>query len=117
MTQIRPSMKTPLASMSIRRVCPLCGHGHAADARIPLARAGELKRLAGEGLEAARKAAARKRKREESGARALEDFARLGRQCGYEQSAAWAWHRFSARKGVIHGRRRCALTGGQYEGE
>ncbi|GLC63001.1 hypothetical protein PLESTB_001969900 [Pleodorina starrii] len=80
-------------------VCPLCGHEHATDARIPVARAGELKLLAAEELEAAKKAAARKRKGEEKKARTLEDFVRLGRERGYRFPAAWAQHRYSARGG------------------
>lgn len=80
-------------------VCPLCGHQHAADVRVPVVKAGELRRIQAEELAAAKAAAARKRKSEERDCRTLEDFMRLGRQRGYKFPAGWAAHRWQARRG------------------
>ena len=80
-------------------VCPLCGHEHGKDDRMPLVKSGELRRLAAEELAAAKAAAARQRKSEERDCRSLEDFVRLGRQRGYKFPAGWAAHRWAARRG------------------
>lgn len=80
-------------------VCPLCGHIHAKDARVPVAKAGALKRLEREELEAARRAAMANKKSEERACRTLEDFVRLGKQRGYKFPSGWAAHRWQARGG------------------
>lgn len=80
-------------------VCPLCWHTHEKDKRMPVLKAGELRRLAAEELAAAKAAAARKRKSEERDCRSLADFMRLGKQRGYKFPAAWAAHRVAARQG------------------
>lgn len=80
-------------------VCPLCGHQHAKDERIPVAREGELRRIRAEEIAAAKAAAANKRKDEERACKTVEDFVRLGRARGYKFPAGWAQVRFAARKG------------------
>lgn len=78
-------------------VCPLCGHEHAKDVRVPLAKEGELKLLSKERLQKAREEAARKRKEEERGEKTLQDWIRIGEQRGYKNPRGWAFHRFKAR--------------------
>lgn len=78
-------------------VCPLCGHTHAKDARVPVAKAGALRLLEKAELEAAKRAKADKRKQEERDCRSLEDFVKLGRSRGYNFPAAWAAKRWSLR--------------------
>ena len=79
--------------------CPLCGHDHGKDARVPVAKAGVLRKLKAEELEAAKKAQRAKHINEERACRSLEDFVNLGKSRGYRFAAGWAARRWEIRKG------------------
>jgi superfamily II DNA or RNA helicase len=79
-------------------VCPHCGHEHPPDTRVPVERAGELRRLEEE--EAARIREAQRA--EEKGDKTIEDWLKIARERGY--STKWA----HIRHGLRTGRRRAA---------
>ncbi|TWI38244.1 DEAD/DEAH box helicase [Paracoccus sulfuroxidans] len=82
-------------------VCPLCGHTHEKDDRIPVAKAGELRRIKAEELEAAKRALSDRKKQEERECRSLEDFVKLGKSRGYKFASGWAAKRWELRQSRV----------------